>query len=99
MLADVNHYVLLGALGFVALIWIVSSMGIIKTRNNELYVAKQRHIQQAVTNIEKTYDYIDGLPPHARAKIVEHLDNGLINHALETARAHHDVYHFFKNFN
>jgi len=99
MLVDINHYVLLGVLGFIALIWISSSMGIIKSRNNELYVAKQRHIHQATKNIEQTYDYLEGLPTHARAKIVEHLDNGLVNHALETARAHHDVYHFFKNFN
>jgi len=41
---------------------------------------------------------MDSLPTHARAKIMEHLDNGMLNHAVETARAHHDVYHFFKNF-
>jgi hypothetical protein len=99
VLVETGNYVFLGVLGFIAMVWVLSSMGIVKSRNHELYVAKQRHIRQAVTNIDKAYDYMESLPPHARAKIVEHLDNGMTNHAVETARAHHDVFHFFKNFN
>ena len=99
LLANANNYVFLGVLGFVAMVWVLSSMGVVKSRNHELYIAKQRHIKQAVTNIDKAYEYMDSLPVHARAKVIEHLDNGMINHAVEAARAHHDVYHFFKNFN
>lgn len=99
MLVDFNHYVLLGVLGFIALIWVMSSMGVIKPRDSDLYVSKQRHISQAVNTIEKTYNYLESLPTHARTKVFEHLENGMLNHALETARTHHDVYHFFKNFN
>jgi hypothetical protein len=98
VLIGANNYVFLGVLGFVAMIWILSSMGIVKSRDHELYVAKQRHAHQAMNNIDRAYSYMENLPTHARAKIIEHLDNGMLNHAVETAKAHHDVYHFFKNF-
>ncbi len=98
LIASASNYAFLGVLGFIAMIWVLSSMGIVKSRDNDLYIAKQRHVKQAVTNIDRAYEYMDSLPKHTRAKIMEHLDNGMLNHAVDTARAHHDVYHFFKNF-
>ena len=94
-----NNYVFLGVLGFIAMVWVLSSMGIVRGRDHELFVAKQRHVKQAMDNINQAYGYMESLPTHARAKVIEHLDHGMLNHAVEAARAHHDVYHFFKNFN
>ena len=99
ILVSANNYVFLGVLGFISLVWVLSSMGIVKSRDHELHIAKQRHIRQALTHIDNAYSCLESLPPHARAKVIEHLDNGMLRHAEEAAKAHHDVYHFFKNFN
>jgi len=92
------HYIFLGVIGFAGVVWALSSMGVIKSRNHDLHSRKHQHIDSAIKTIELTYEYMDALPEHTRAKVFDHLDNHMLGHALETARAHHDVYHFFKNF-
>ena len=72
-------------------------MGVIRKRDEELLVSKRRHIEQAVRDIEMTYDYMESLPLHSRVQVMQNLDDGRVKHALETARGHHDVFHFFKN--
>ncbi len=99
VLIDTGNYIFLGVLGFIAMVWVLSSMGIVKSRNHELYVAKQRHLRQTASDVETAYEHMADLPIHARTKIMEHLDNGMTRHAAETAKANRDVYHFFKNFN
>lgn len=98
MILNEVYYIFLGVIGFVGIIWALSSMGVIQPRDHELHSNKHRHIENAIRTIETTYEYLEALPEHARAKVYEHLDDGMLNHALETARAHHDVYFFFKNF-
>ena len=97
MMLDPVQYIFLGVIVMAGLVWALSSMGVIRARDDELLVSKRRHIEQATKNIELTYDYLDSLPLHSRVQIMQHLDDGRINHALETSRGHHDVFHFFKN--
>jgi len=92
------HYIILGVVAFVGIVWVLSSMGIIKNRASSLRSRKREHMQLAMRNIAQTYSYLENLPEHSRAAVYEHLDNGMINHALDAARSNHDVYHFFKNF-
>jgi len=93
------HYIILGVVAFVGIVWVLSSMGIIKRRDAELHKRKRVHMEIAMRNIEEVYGYLDNLPEHSRAAVFEHLDNGMITHALDAARSNHDVYHFFQNFN
>ena len=98
MILQPIHYVFLGVTTFATLIWTLGSMGIIKPRNNELYQAKEKHIEEAVRTIEETFSIMEGIPAINRTAIVEHLENGEYNRALGAARVHHDVYHFFQNY-
>ena len=97
MMLDPVQYIFLGVIAMAGLIWALSSMGIIKRRDDELLVAKRRHIEQATRDIEQTYGYLESLPLHTRVTVMQHLDDGRVKHALETAKGNHDVFHFFKN--
>ncbi len=90
------QFVFLGVIGAAAVIWALSSMGVIKPRDHELYNEKRRHLRMAENTIERTYHYMANLPKEARADIFTHLDRGLLSYAYTTARTKHDVYNFFK---
>lgn len=92
-----ENYIILAVLGFIAFIWALSSMGVIKARDHDLYVKKEKYIEQAKETIEKTFNYLSEMP-HNHDKVIEHLDNGRLNDALDAAQTNHDVYHFFKNY-
>ena len=90
------QYVFLGVIGSAALVWALSSMGVIKPTDHELYNEKRRHIRMAENTIEHTYHYLSNLPNESRADIFRHLDRGLLSYAYTTAKTKHDVYNFFK---
>lgn len=92
------HYILLGLAGFSSIVWSLISMGVIKTRDSELYTEKERYIQQAVNSIEETYRIMESMPKVSHDNIRSFLDQGQYTKALEEARVHHDVFHFFKNY-
>ena len=98
MLLQPIHYVFLGVTAFATLVWTLVSMGVIKLRDHELYVERERHIHRAVSAIEETYKIMENIPSVNRESIRGHLKNGDINQALEAAQMHHDVYHFFKRY-
>lgn len=95
---DVTTYIFLGLVGFFAMLWALMSMGVVSTRNHDLYTEKEKYIEQITANIEQAYHYLEDLPHHNRDKIRMHLDNGEVSRALDTARSYHDVYFFFRNY-
>jgi len=97
MVIEQVNYVFIGVLGFIAFIWGMASMGVIAPRDG-VHEEKQRRIEDLQDKIEQTYFYLESLPEHSRSKVRDHLDNGMVHHALDEARSHHDVYYFFKNF-
>jgi len=97
MLVEPVHYVFLGVATFTALLWTLVSMGTIKLRSNDLHIEKGKHIEGMIRSIEETYSIMESIPTVNHGKIRKHLEDGEINKALEVARVHHDVYHFFKN--
>jgi len=92
------HYIFLGLLGSITILWTLVSMGYVEPRNDELYTRKEGYIESAIHSIENTFEYLADLPPHHRPKVYEHLDEGRLHNAHDAARSHHDVFHFFKNF-
>lgn len=95
---ETTTYIFLGLIGCFAVLWALMSMGVVSTRDHDLYTEKEKYIEQAVENIEQTYHYLEDLPHHNRDKIIMHLDRGEVNSALDAARSYHDVYHFFRNY-
>ena len=71
-------------------------MGVIKPRDDHMHAEKHKHIEFAVTSIEEIYSVMEDIPAVNRGAIQEHLENGEIKRALDVARTHHDVYHFFQ---
>lgn len=90
------QYVFLGVIGFAALMWALSSMGVIQPRDHELYNERRKHMRMAENTIERTYNYLTHLPKEARTDVFKHLDRGLLSYAYTTAKTKHDVYNFFK---
>jgi hypothetical protein len=90
------QYIFLGVIGFTALIWAFSSMGVIKPRDHELYNEKRRHLRMAENTIEQTYHYLANLPKEARSEVFKHLDRGFLSYAHTTAKTKHDIFSFFK---
>ena len=95
---ETTTYIFLGLIGFFAVLWAMMSMGVISTRDHNLYTEREKYIEQVVENINQTYHYLEDLPHHNRDKIKMHLDRGEVNQALDVARSYHDVYHFFRNY-
>ncbi len=96
MLAPIQ-YVFLGVIGFAALMWALSSMGVIEARDHELYNQRKRHLRMAENTIERTYYYLKHIPKESRSDVFKHLDRGLLSYAYTNAKTKHDVYNFFKS--
>ena len=91
------QYVFLSVIGFAALMWALSSMGVIEPRDHELYSHRKRHMRMAENTIERTYHYLKNIPKDSREEVFKHLDRGLLSYAYTTAKTKHDVYNFFKS--
>ena len=97
VILEAPHYVLMGLVGFFALVWSLMSMGVVRTRDHELHSEKNLFTENAVKTIEATYNYLEQIPAENRDQSRAHLHRGEIHAALDSARLNHDVYHFFKN--
>lgn len=95
---ETTTYIFLGLVGFFAMLWALLSMGIVSTRDHELYVEKEQYIEQITDRISKTYEYLEDTPFHNRDKVRAHLDRGEVNAAHDLAKAAHDVHFFFRNY-
>jgi len=106
MAVEPYYYILLTLAGSVAVVWTLLSLGVISRKKGKGRLAARRslvkernaYITNSRLSIVKTYDYLAGTPETSRDKVREYLDQGMLSHALESARSYHDVYHFFKNY-
>jgi|TARA_B100001105_G_C22094102_1_gene316254 hypothetical protein len=97
VILEAPHYVIMGLLGFFAVIWSLMSMGVVRTRDHELHEEKHAFTENAIKTIETTYNYLEQVPTENRDQARSHLHRGELHAALESARLNHDVYHFFRN--
>ena len=97
VILETPHYVLMGLVGFFAIVWSLMSMGVVRKRDHELHAEKHAFTENAIKTIESTYNYLEQVPIENRDQARSHLHRGEIHAALESARLNHDVYHFFKN--
>ncbi|SVC91257.1 uncharacterized protein METZ01_LOCUS344111 [marine metagenome] len=97
VILEAPHYVLMGLLGFFAIVWSLLSMGVVRTRDHDLHTEKHAFTENAIKTIETTYNYLEQIPIENRDQARAHLHRGELHAALESAQLNHDVYHFFKN--
>jgi hypothetical protein len=97
VILEAPHYILMGLVGFFAIVWSLLSMGVVRTRSHELHAEKHAFSENAIKTIETTYNYLEQIPIENRDQARAHLHRGELHAALESARLNHDVYHFFKN--
>ena len=85
MVLDTGYYAFLGVGAFVALSWTLLSMGIIKPRDRDLYLEKEKHLDNAKHSIEETFRIMESIPAVNRDNIRDHLEKGEFYRALEVA--------------
>ena len=103
---EASHYILIGVAGFFVIVWALMSMGIVSTRNHDLEKEKHAHIDNLSQVISQTYGYLESMNDNSHSALScgncnvvrAHLHKGEVNRALESAKMHHDVYHFFKDY-
>ena len=106
MVVEPYYYILLALAGSVAVVWTLLSMGVISKKRKMSGLADSRslvrernaYIKNSRVSIMETYSYLKDVPEGNRDKVRDYLDQGMLSHALESAKAYHDVYHFFKNY-